>query len=45
MEIAEHADIRSAQNAGEPHRHRHTLDCLAAEIRLNADRLKKGIEG
>jgi hypothetical protein len=45
MEIAEDADICSAQNSGEPHGHRHTLDCLAAEIRRNADRLKKGIEG
>jgi hypothetical protein len=45
MEIAEHAGIRSAQNSGEPHGHRHTLDCLAAEIRRNVNRLKKGIEG
>jgi hypothetical protein len=44
MEIAKHADIRSAQNAGKPHGHRHILDCLAAEIRRNFDRLKKGIE-
>jgi hypothetical protein len=45
VEIAKHADIRSAQNSGEPHGHRHTLDCLAAEIRRNFDSLKKGIEG
>jgi hypothetical protein len=45
MEIAKHADIRSAQNAREPHGHRHTLDYLAAEIRRNVDRLKEGIEG
>jgi hypothetical protein len=44
VEIAKHADIRSAQNAGEPHGYRHTLDCLAAEIRRNVNRLKKGIE-
>jgi hypothetical protein len=44
MEIAKHADIRSAQNAGKPHGHRHTLDCLPAEIRRNFDRLKKGID-
>jgi hypothetical protein len=44
MEIAEHAYIRSAENAGEPYGHRHTLHCLAAEIRRNVDRLKKGIE-
>jgi hypothetical protein len=44
MEIAKHADIRSAQNAGKPHGHRHTLDCLVAQIRRNFDRLKKGIE-
>src|SRR4029077_520113 len=44
MEIAKHADIRSAQNPGKPHGHRHTLDCLAAEIRRNFDRLKKGID-
>jgi hypothetical protein len=45
MEIAKHADIRSAQNAGEPHGHRHTLHRLAAEIRRNVDGLKKRIEG
>jgi hypothetical protein len=44
VEIAQHADIRSAQNAGESHRHRHAFDCLAVEIRRNVDRLKKGIE-
>jgi hypothetical protein len=44
MEIAKHADIRSVQNAGKPHGHRHTLDCLAAQIRRNFDRLRKGIE-
>ncbi len=41
MEIAKHADIRSTQNAGKSHRHRHAFDCLAAEIRRNMDRLKK----
>jgi hypothetical protein len=44
MEIAKYADIRSAQNAGKPHGHRDTLDCLAAEIRRNFNRLKKGID-
>jgi hypothetical protein len=39
VEIAKHADIRSAQNAGESHRHRHAFDFLAAEIRRNVDRL------
>jgi hypothetical protein len=45
MEIAKHADIRSAQNASESHRHHHAFDWLPAEIRRNVDRLKKGIEG